>query len=99
MTPQQYRRHKSTALRAAFLSGELVGWSGSDASNPYRRRGPQRNPTRGSWSESYARAWSVGRDEGARQRAELIAGGKRAPAGALDSEGAEVDGRDDAAPA
>ena len=70
MTPQQYRTHPNVALRRAFRSGELVGLAGvSTVNNPYRRQAGAREPKRGSWSESYARAWALGVDEGMRELA------------------------------
>lgn len=61
MTPDQYRRHPQLALRKAFLRGELSRMAGAElTANPYRQSTSTRRPVRGSFSEAFARAWSVG---------------------------------------
>ena len=73
MNAQQYRTHPNRSLSKAFLSGELVGLAGREIANPYRRPTSKRSPRRGSWSESYARAWALGKEEGERERAHIVA--------------------------
>lgn len=61
MNADQYRTHIQRPLRRAFLRGELARSVGvALIDNPYRERASTRVPTRGSWSEAFAKAWAVG---------------------------------------
>lgn len=70
MTADDYRTHKSGALRRAFFRGGDAGAAGALLSdNLYRRT---RDARRGTWSEALATAWAVGwKDHHAKRVAEV----------------------------